>query len=53
MLWLIAAVLVVAWLVALVFEITMAAIHLLVVAAVALVVWNFLRRRTGAHRTPA
>ncbi|HEY6006250.1 MAG TPA: DUF5670 family protein [Anaeromyxobacter sp.] len=50
MLWILASILLVAWIVALAFKVTVAAIHLLVLAALALYVWAFLR---GRARTPA
>ncbi len=48
----IAAVLLVAWFIAVVaFKVTVAAIHLVLVAAVIMFVVGFVRGRTGAHRT--
>lgn len=46
MLWLLASVLLLAWIVALAFKVTVGAIHLLVIAALALYLWSFLRGRT-------
>jgi len=46
MLILLASILLVAWIVALALKVTFGAIHLLVVAALALYLWGFLRGRT-------
>ncbi len=49
MLWLLASILLLAWIVALAFKVTVGAIHLLLVAAIALYVWSASRgRRAGA-----
>jgi hypothetical protein len=49
MLWLLASVLLLAWIVALAFKVTVGAIHLLLVAAIAIYVWSAIRgRRAGA-----
>ena len=52
MLWLLASVLLLAWIVALAFKVTVGAIHLLVIAAIALYVWGFVRGRTRAPAGP-
>jgi Family of unknown function (DUF5670) len=52
MLWLLASILLVAWIVALAFKVTVGAIHLLVIAALALYVWGFVRGRTRAPAGP-
>lgn len=52
MLWLLGSILLVAWIVALAFKVTVGAIHLLVIAALALYVWGFLRGRTRAPAGP-
>jgi uncharacterized protein DUF5670 len=52
MLWLLASLLLLAWIVALAFKVTVGAIHLLVVAAIALYVWGFVRGRTRAPAGP-
>lgn len=46
MLWILASVLLLAWIVALALKVTVGAIHLLVVVALALYLWSFLRGRT-------
>jgi hypothetical protein len=46
MLWILASILLLAWIVSLAFEVTVGAIHLLVVAALVLYVVGFLRGRT-------
>jgi hypothetical protein len=46
MLWILASILLLAWIVALAFKVTVGAIHLLVVAALVLYVVGFLRGRT-------
>lgn len=46
MLWILASILLLAWIIALAFKVTVGAIHLLVVAALALYVVGFLRSRT-------
>ncbi len=49
MLWLLASILLLAWIVALAFKVTVGAIHLLLVVAIALYVWSAMRgRREGA-----
>jgi predicted membrane protein len=49
MLWIIAAILFVLWLLGfLVFHIAGALIHILLVIAVVVVIWNFISRRRGA-----
>ncbi len=49
MLWLLASILLLAWIVALAFKVTVGAIHLLLIAAIALYVWSAIRdRRAGA-----
>ncbi len=45
MLWLLGSILVLAWLVALAFKVTVGAIHLLLVAAVVLYILGFVRGR--------
>jgi uncharacterized protein DUF5670 len=52
MLWLLASILLVAWILALAFKVTVGAIHLLVIAALALYVWGFLRGRSRAPAGP-
>jgi hypothetical protein len=52
MLWLLASLLLLAWIVALAFKVTVGAIHLLVVAAIVLYVWGFVRGRTRAPAGP-
>jgi hypothetical protein len=46
MFWILASILLLAWIVALAFKVTFGAIHLLVVAALVLYVVGFLRERT-------
>ena len=46
MLWILASILLLAWIVALAFKVTVGAIHLLVVAALILYVVGFVRGRT-------
>ncbi|HEX9052263.1 MAG TPA: DUF5670 family protein [Anaeromyxobacter sp.] len=46
MLWILASVLLLAWIVALAFKVTVGAIHLLVIAAIILYIVGFLRGRT-------
>ena len=46
MLWILASILLLAWIVALAFKVTVGAIHLLVLAAIVLYVVGFLRGRT-------
>ena len=46
MLWILASILLLAWIVALAFKVTVGAIHLLVVAALALYVVGFFRGRS-------
>ncbi len=46
MLWILASILLLAWIVALAFKVTVGAIHLLVIAAIVLYVVGFLRGRT-------
>ncbi len=46
MLWILASILLLAWIVALAFKVTVGAIHLLVIAALVLYVIGFLRGRT-------
>lgn len=46
MLWILASILLLAWIVSLAFKVTFGAIHLLVVAALVLYVVGFLRGRT-------
>ncbi len=46
MLWILASILLLAWIVALAFKVTVGAIHLLVIAALILYVVGFLRGRT-------
>jgi hypothetical protein len=46
MLWILASILLLAWIVALAFKVTVGAIHILVVAALVLYVVGFLRGRT-------
>lgn len=46
MLWILASIVLVVWLVMLAFKITAGAVHLLLVLAVALYLWSFLRGRT-------
>jgi hypothetical protein len=46
MLWILASILLLGWIVALAFKVTVGAIHLLVVAALVLYVVGFLRGRT-------
>ncbi|MGC4001293.1 MAG: DUF5670 family protein [Anaeromyxobacter sp.] len=46
MLWLLASALVLVWIVALAMKVTVGAIHLLLLAAVALVIWNVVRGRS-------
>ncbi len=49
MIWLLASILLLAWIVALAFKVTVGAVHLLLVAAIALYVWSAVRgRRAGA-----
>ncbi len=48
MLWLLASILLLAWIVALAFKVTVGAIHVLLVVALALYVWGFVRGRTRA-----
>jgi hypothetical protein len=48
MLWLLASVLLVAWIVSLAFKVTVGAIHLLLVAALVLYVFGFVRGRSRA-----
>ncbi len=48
MLWVLASILLVAWIISLAFKVTVGAIHLLLVAAIVLYVWGFLRGRTRA-----
>jgi hypothetical protein len=52
MLFLLASLLLLAWIVALAFKVTVGAIHLLVIAAIALYVWGFVRGRTRAPAGP-
>jgi hypothetical protein len=52
MLWLIASVLLLGWIVLLAFEVTAAAVHVLLVAAVAVYLWSVVRGRPRT-RTPA
>lgn len=52
MLWLLASLLLLAWIVALAFKVTVGAIHVLVIAAIALYVWGFVRGRTRAPAGP-
>jgi Family of unknown function (DUF5670) len=52
MLWLLASLLLLAWIVALAFKVTVGAIHLLVIAAIALYVYGFVRGRTRAPAGP-
>ncbi|BDG03711.1 DUF5670 family protein [Anaeromyxobacter oryzae] len=47
MLMLLATILIVAWIVALAFKVTVGAIHLLLIAAIALYIIGFFRGRTG------
>ena len=51
MLWLLASILLLAWVVALAFKVTVGVIHLLLVAALVLYVYGFVRGRTGGTRT--
>jgi hypothetical protein len=51
MLWLLASVLLLAWILALAFKITAAGIHLLLVAAIVLFVMGFVRGRGQGTRT--
>ncbi len=46
MLWILASVLLLAWIIALAFKVTVGAIHLLVIAAIVLYIVGFLRGRT-------
>jgi len=46
MLWILASILLLAWIVALAFKVTVGAIHLLVIAALVLYVVGFFRGRT-------
>ncbi len=46
MLWILASILLLAWIVALAFKVTVGAIHLLVIAAIILYIVGFLRGRT-------
>ncbi len=46
MLWILASILLLAWIVALAFKVTVGAIHLLVIAAIVLYIVGFLRGRT-------
>ncbi len=46
MLWILASILLLAWIIALAFKVTVGAIHLLVIAAIVLYVVGFLRGRT-------
>ncbi len=46
MLWILASILLLAWIIALAFKVTVGAIHLLVIAALVLYVIGFLRGRT-------
>jgi hypothetical protein len=48
MLWLLASILLVAWIVSLAFKVTVGAIHLLLVAALVLYVFGFVRGRGRA-----
>ncbi len=50
MLWIIASILLVAWIISLALKVTTGIIHLLVVAAVILYIWGFVRGRRG-HAT--
>ncbi len=52
MLWLLASLLLLAWIVALAFKVTVGAIHLLVIAAIALYIWGFVRGRTRTAAGP-
>lgn len=52
MLWLLASILLLAWIVALAFKVTVGAIHLLVVAALALYLWGFLKGRSRTAAGP-
>jgi hypothetical protein len=49
MLWLLASILLLMWIVALAFKVTIGAIHLLLVAAILLYVWSAIRGRRGAR----
>jgi hypothetical protein len=46
MLWILASILMLIWIIALAFKVTVGAIHLLLVAALALYLWSALRGRT-------
>ncbi len=46
MLWILASILLLAWIIALAFKVTVGAIHLLVIAAIILYIVGFLRGRT-------
>ncbi len=46
MLWILASILLLAWIVALAFKVTVGVIHLLVIAAIVLYIVGFLRGRT-------
>jgi hypothetical protein len=51
MLWLLASILLLAWIVLLAFKITTGAIHILLLAALALYIYSAIRGRRGAHGT--
>jgi hypothetical protein len=51
-LFLLASILLLGWIVALAFKVTFAAIHVLVIVALALYLWGFLRGRTRAPAGP-
>lgn len=51
MLWILASVLLLVWIVALALKVTVAAIHLLLIAALAIYVWSFIRTRTHGGTT--
>jgi hypothetical protein len=52
MLWLLASILLLVWLVALAFKVTVGAIHLLLVAALLLYAWGFVKGRTRSASVP-
>jgi hypothetical protein len=52
MLYLIGIVLLAAWIIGLAFKVTFAAFHLLLVLAIAAMVWAYLRGRRSASATP-
>jgi Flp pilus assembly protein TadB len=51
MLWILASFLLLVWIVALALKVTIGAIHLLLIAALAIYVWGFIRTRTRGGTT--